>query len=355
MRDLEQRLTDALTAGGQGAPSATGLASAARARARRKRRSRVAGAAALVAVAVGAPATVVALGGDRGGDHGRNEGVAPADHGTTAVDGNADGGADGADGVPGGLMSGYHWESWHDVTVQVPDTWEYGSLSDWCAGGGELSPRIERPGTVANSIQCDPESTYGITFQEVDNGDDFRWPTVGQLGSVWPEENAVGGRGIGGVLVMVATRTSTVADVVLDSMRSIGPEGDPNGCGSRYTPDSTNPPEGALSVCRYDENGALEQSEALVGADAGAAVQALQAAPEPGECADASQGSQPHQTVVLEAAGMSAKVDLVSGCPRVTLDGQVRELTPDVVYWALSPGWSGDATGLPLPPELRRR
>jgi hypothetical protein len=207
---------------------------------------------------------------------------------------------------------------------------------------------------VANSILCDPASTYGITFQEIDNRDDFRWPTVAQTGHSWPAENAVGGRGIGGVLVMVATPTPEVADIVLSSMREIGPQGDPNGCQARYTPGSANPPEGGLSVCRYDENGALEQSEALFGEDAGDAVQALQAAPEPGECADTSQGSQPHQIVVLDGAGISATVDLVSGCPRVTVDGQVRELTPDVVYWALSPGWSGSVPdGVSLPSELR--
>ena len=39
----------------------------------------------------------------------------------------------------------------------------------------------------------------------------------------------------------------------------------------------------------------------------------------------------------------------------MSVDGQVRELTPDVLYWALSPGWTGDGTDVPLPPELRQR
>jgi hypothetical protein len=40
----------------------------------------------------------------------------------------------------------------------------------------------------------------------------------------------------------------------------------------------------------------------------------------------------------------------------VTVDGQVRELTSEVVYWALSPGWSGSVPGeVPLPSELRKR
>ena len=178
---------------------------------------------------------------------------------------------------------------------------------------------------------------------------------VHQSGKGWPKENVSGGRGIGGVLVTVTTRTSTEATYILYSMHAIPATGDSNGCQYRLRPDATNPPEGALSVCSYDERGQLEQSEALVGEDAGDAVRALQATPEPGECADTSQGSQPHQVVFLESAGISARVDLVSGCPRVTVDGQVRELTPDVLYWALSPGWSGSVPdGVSLPSELRK-
>ncbi|HRI96201.1 MAG TPA: hypothetical protein PLZ93_11340, partial [Nocardioides sp.] len=253
----------------------------------------------------------------------------------------------------GATMDGFHWESWHDVTVQVPDSWQYGSLSDWCAGGGELAPRIQRPDTVADDIQCDPQSSYGITFQEIPNRDDFEWPVVAQTGKGWPDPNVVGGRGIGGVLITVATREPDLAHQILDSMRPIGPQGDPNGCAARYTPGSTNPPEGALSVCRYDENGELEQSAALFGKQAGDAVRTLQAAPEAGECADTSQGSQPHQIVILEAPGISAKVDLVSGCPRLTVDGDVRELNEAVAGVAVLAAWGGSRQGMALPPELR--
>ena len=194
MSDLEQRLADALTEGGQGAPSATGLASAARARARRRRRSRIAGGAALVALAVGVPGAVVAL----GGDDGRGKDVGPADHGNTAVDKNGD---DGQDSVPS-LAGGYHWESWHGITIQVPDSWVHGSLNDWCADGGDLTPRGSNDqGQCRSWCMCDPASTYGITFQEIDNRDDFQWPVVHQSGKGWPKENVSGGRGIGGVLV----------------------------------------------------------------------------------------------------------------------------------------------------------
>ncbi len=35
--------------------------------------------------------------------------------------------------------------------------------------------------------------------------------------------------------------------------------------------------------------------------------------------------------------------------------GAVRELTPEILYWALSPGWTGSVSGdVPLPDRLRR-
>jgi len=145
---------------------------------------------------------------------------------------------------------------------------------------------------------------------------------------------------------------------VLDSMRTITAAGDPNGCPAWLTPGAANPPEGGLAVCRYDDTWALEQSEALFGQDAGEAVKALQATPVAGAsgCTDTSQASQPHQVIVMEAPGMTARVDFVAGCPRVEVNGDVRELTSDVLYWALSPGWTGSVDGdVPLPEELRQR
>src|SRR4051794_17967400 len=199
--DLEDRLTAALRDGAHGAPEVVGLAAAARTRARHKRRARLAGAAAVVALAVAVPVGVVTLSGS--GDDDRDS--------TDAADPMKD--------DPGG-DEGYRWESWHGVTVQVPDTWDYGSLSDWCADGAKIgTPRVQRPGTVSNSIGCEPASTYGLTFQEIDNHSDFEWPVVSQTGDAWPDPNFVGGRGIGGVLVMVTTPNAELARRVLDSAR----------------------------------------------------------------------------------------------------------------------------------------
>jgi hypothetical protein len=333
MSDLEQRLAEVLRSGAEGAPDATGLAGGARSRARQRRRTHLVNAAVVVALAVAAPATWVAVGGD--------DGPRPTDRPQTAAD-------------PESTGDGWRWESWHGVTVQVPDTWGEGPLSTWCLDGDEPLPRVQRPGGVTASIACTPALGYGLTFQDVDDREEFSWPVVHQDGGGWPEENVVGARGLGGVLVEVVTPDEELAQRVLDSAHAIGADGDPNGCTARLGGDPV-VPDGAVSVCRYDDTGLLEQSEALVGQHAGDAVRALQAAPEPTACADSSTGSQPHGVVLLRAAGTTARVDLVPDCPRVTVDGDVRELTPDVLYWALSPGWTGDATGLPLPAELRQQ
>ena len=37
------------------------------------------------------------------------------------------------------------------------------------------------------------------------------------------------------------------------------------------------------------------------------------------------------------------------------LSGSVGALTPEILYWALSPGWNGSAPdGVPMPDRLRR-
>ncbi len=54
----------------------------------------------------------------------------------------------------------------------------------------------------------------------------------------------------------------------------------------------------------------------------------------------------------------SSRIVFESFCPPangVFLSGVVRELTAEILYWALSPGWSGGVDGsVPLPDQLRR-
>jgi hypothetical protein len=338
MSDLETRLAEALNHVAEAAPAAAGLADAARSRARSKRRAKVVGAAAAVAVCLGVPTAVVA---EKGPQDAR-----PATNAhrnlTPAVD------------VP----AGYRVESWHDVSVLVPTSWEDGSLSDWCAGGGALTYRVQRPGAPATESRC-PSSAYGLGFQALDGNDEtFDWPVALQTGTGWPPNAWVGAHGTGGVLVQVTAPTRQEALAVLATVRRIGSQGDPYGCtSSRGEAPPLEVPTGAMRICRYDDQGLLEQSELLVGDDVAKAVDALEEAPElisaDRDCALKVTEIEP--VVRLHTSDVHANVDLGGACPLVHGLGADRQLTPDVLYWALSPGWSGDSTNLPLPPELRQQ
>jgi hypothetical protein len=107
-----------------------------------------------------------------------------------------------------------------------------------------------------------------------------------------------------------------------------------------------------MTVCRYDEAGLLEQSELLSGADLEAAELALEAAPlaAPPECApDPTSGESIRMASVAEDAVLG-----LHSCASLTVHGESRMVTSDVLYWALSPGWSGTVPGdVSLPSELR--
>jgi hypothetical protein len=335
MSDLEARLTEALHAETEGAPDAHGLADAARARARTRRRTTLAGVGAAAVAAVVVPVAVVALGGSDGGkepvaDDPTASDVEPADNG--------------------------RWESWHGVTVQVPDEWEYGDQAAWCADGGSVETfRVTRPGGVSESIACTPASSYGLSFSEVemdDSDEPFEWPVVAQTNNAWPAGTYVGARGTDGVVVMVAGPDRDDVIAVLDTVRPVADGVDPNGC----SPDiaSVHVPATGLAVCRYDSAGRLEQSELLAGTDAEEAATALTSAPGYADLLGCEEGHGP--VVTMTSQDLSAVVELSGNCPAVTGPGTEGAATADVLYWALSPGWTGAVDeNVPLPPELRRR
>jgi hypothetical protein len=335
MTDLESRLADSLREGAQDAPSAVGLAAAARTRARQRRRTKQGVAAAVVVLGVGLPAAIVAGG---QGD--------PADPSM----------ADDPVELDNGVPDGYRVESWQSVTIEVPDTWGYGSISQWCVGGdlGPPTPVVDRPG-VSTQVLCSPASGYGVSFAPSE-GHDVQWPVAEQNSEAWPPGTFVGATTVDDVVVTVAVPDARVAMEVLGSARRTGPEGDPNGCSSSVDEPRPDLPEGVMAVCRYDERGLLEQSEALTGDDLEAAFSALESAPfHSVDCVAAPP--ERHVVVRMSTAQLRADVQLSEACPAVSgLGSGTRELTADVVYWALSPGWSGALDGaIPLPEELRQR
>ena len=332
MTDLETRLVEALRQGAEAAPDASALAGAARARARKRRRTRVAAGAALAVLAVAVPSAIVASAGETDDDD-RHTAADPPD--TRVPD-------------------GYRAESWHGVTLLVPDTWTYGSLQDWCANGGDVgAPRIQRPETAALMILCTPASTYGVTFAPAD-GPAVEWPVAEQHSQAWPDGAFVGATTVDGVVVTVAAPDYAVALDVIGSARPIGPEGDPNGCPATLAEAGLQVPEGAMVVCRYD-GGSLEQSESLTGDDAAAARSALEAAPADSRGCSAQPSGERTKVIVMRTSEAEATVVLGQDCPGVRGLGEDRLLTADVMYWALSPGWSGAVPGdIPLPQELRQ-
>jgi hypothetical protein len=234
----------------------------------------------------------------------------------------------------------------------VPDSWGYGSLEDWCADGGQLEPRVSRPGGVTPDIKC-PTSTYGLTFQRLPPDQDrdqvFDWPVTLATSKGWPPDAYVGAHGIGNILVEVVMPTAEQAQEVLGTVHAI--EGvDLNGC--RVTESIPEPPSNGMSVCRYDDYAQLEQSELLTGGDRERAEAALRAAPQGG---DASCRPKLLGEIRMASSDLAAAVNF--SCARLTTDdGGTHELTPDVLYWALSPGWSGSVPeGVSLPSELRQR
>lgn len=338
MSDFEGRVTEVLRAESESAPDALGLADAARGRARTRRRQRVAaiGAGAVAALAI--PLAVVALGGNGADGPGPDQDDAPL-----LSDKFAEG----------------RWETWHDVSVRVPDDWRYGDLATYCADGGSAEEfRVGRPGGVVPMILCTPGSSYGVSFQEIDMQDSdepFDWPVVTQTGEAWPPGTYVGAHGESGVLVTVAGPDREEVADILATVSWVDPV-DPNGCSTTDDGGPGRAGKGEVPVCRYDDEGRLVQSEKLTGDDAEAAAEAVRAAPQ--EDGGNLCGSTGTEYVVMGVEGDRVEVQYAGGdCAGqgVFVEGLDHALTADVLFWALSPGWSGATGGhVPLPDPLRQ-
>lgn len=334
MSDFEERVIDALRTEADGAPGALGLAAAARRRARTRRRTRAGsvgtGAVLAVAVTVG----VLALGGDDG------SGRTPVADDPAATD------------LPPVDIG--RWESWHGVTVLVPEDWQYGNQATWCANGGSADQfLVTRPGGRSLLIACTPSSSYGLSFQEIDmeSADEpFDWPVVAQTGDAWPGGTYVGAHGEDGVLVTVAGPDREQLVEILATVRPIGDGVDPNGCGADQGVGPT-PPRAGMSVCRYDAESRLVQSELLSGADATTAAAALDAA-RPGDL-DCQPADSAPETILMQDRDHDVLIELDGACTAIEGLDQLRAVDPDVLWWALSPGWNGDSTGLPMGSALR--
>lgn len=335
MTDFEDRLTSALRSAGDDAPDAVGLAPAARRRARvRGRRTALASAAAVVAV-VGVVGGVALLG---DGDDGPSQ-VATDPPSSSAATPTDDG----------------RVETWHDVSVTVPSSWGHGPLSTWCIQGSEPgTPVVERPGGPVEDIACTPANGFGVRFFEAagQHVEAFRPGTVNKsVGEEFPNGSWQGWDQAGSNGMLVVAPTQDEAERVLGSFERVTGV-DANGCAPHLADSTAAVAPGDLRLCRYGVDDWLEQSELLSGQDATAAVAALEAAPAKGDrmCTMALTGPRIHVTTA-DAEGW-VTVDACHGFAWV--DGE-HDLTADVLYWVLSPGWSGGVEGdVPMPTELRQ-
>lgn len=348
MTELETRVTEALEAEALEAPDAVGLADGARQRARRRSRTRTVGLVAAVALAVAAVPVAVGLG---GGD----------DSETPAV----------VDTATPSPTDGWRTETYRDLELQVPSSWGYGNLSTWCLNGTGVpgDPVVERPGGVTPAIGCgEPENGYGAQFFSTALFD----PVEGDLSKAWeygwepgqvkvyPRDAWLGVVMAGDYAVRVVAPDQATAQEVLDSVHTVvGADG--NGCSVRQDDTGPEVAPGTVAVCRYDAERLLEQSELLTGGDAEAAAAAVQAAPSGsqhggGPCP--ATPVEPYGAVLLRETDRDVTVVFGSSCALdngVSSGAERRRLTADVLYWSLSPGWSGGFSGtVPVPEHFRR-
>jgi hypothetical protein len=240
-------------------------------------------------------------------------------------------------------------ESWRDLQVTVPAEWGYGVLSTWCTNVATSpgTPVVERPEGMRDMIMCtEPANGYGVMFMDgaladlaysaghiwqYEKGDDF---------AAYPDGAWLGyqrGGDTGDNIVWVVGPDRATTEQVLGSVQRITGV-DANGCSPEPPDQPSRAAEGMVRLCRYGADGWLEQSESLTGQDAAEAVQSLDAAPT----GQARRCTLPtDRTYVTVTAGEVQGSVALDQCLGFSWDGQPKELTADVLFWVLSPGWSG--------------
>jgi hypothetical protein len=342
MSELESRLRDALAAQAESVEYLD-LAGGARERLRRRRGTRGMLAVAAAVVVVLAVMVPVALG--RGGTFSPSA--------TSAV------------GTAGSV--GWRTESWHDVTMRVPASWGYSCPGPVVARGSGLpdcdSSATPLPAYVGSDgvaferisgmrgeidhLQLASGRVYDATTDQPIRAMDGIPGRAGYVG-VWFDADT---------FVEVRDEDRATVQAVLDSIRRFR-GADPNGCyASRTLIPAHAASSDGIAVCRYNAStGALEQSERLTGAAATAATAALLTAPP------AHRG-----WFAFGGAAGAVSVDWITSRGVVSINGTgaaaaaigitgafgTRGVTRDVLYWALSPGWSGALPAAFAPNPLR--
>lgn len=352
---LEERLPDALRRHSGDYESVAGLAAGARARATRRGRRRTAGTVAAAALAVAAVPTALALTGSSPSVE-----LAPSPPATSDVAPEPD------------RPSGFRVESWRNLTVSVPPDWGYGGGTDWCGtDGAPGGAEVTRPEAGVRSVRCRPRLSYGLYFGDGpaaervhDSGDvwQYSWGSRDQM-KMYPESAWLGLFEAADHFLVVVTSSEELTRAILESVRRVE-HVDPNGCAPRDGEDAAAGDGDRWSVCRYTGDGWLVQSELLSAEQSEQFLTAVRSAPlrlaPPGSCpAPAPEDDSVGRVIAGNDSDLGpVSVVFESFCPGengVFMPGTLRELTADVLYWAISPGWSGGVDGsVPLPDPFRQ-
>lgn len=248
--------------------------------------------------------------------------------------------------------AGWRVETWHDLTLNVPDAFGYGAPSQWCIARPRALPRVMRPMDVHTLVGCRPGTGYGVMFLPAD----VLGPNV-RSGRVWrydgteryPRGAWVAAVVKGRLAVQIVTAKRSVTEQISASVRRT--EVDGNGCRTRATQPvlyahQDLPPVGTL--CRYHVSGWLERSERLSPRDLASAREAFVAAPDhPGldHCIPPGGWMVVVRTAPEEIAEIAFGTECGDGVSMSSVpEGPSGEgfgrLTPDVMHWVLSPGWA---------------
>ena len=239
-----------------------------------------------------------------------------------------------------------------------------GATASWTTGVAVEAtlahPVVQRPGGASIDILCDPQNGYGVQFFDGSAADlAYRAGQVwqyekGDAEAAYPEGAWLGyqrGGDTGDNIVwVVAPDRATVEEVLASFVRNASV--DANGCAAHATDAGPDLAEGLVRLCRYGIDDWLEQSELLTGQDAADALAALESAPAKGDrmCTMALTGP----VVQVTSADAQGRVTL-DACHGFAWDGAEHDLTADVLYWVLTPGWSGGVEGdVPMPDKFRQ-
>ena len=308
-RDLGARVAASLAGTAGRAPVPGDLAAGARDRLRRRRRTTGAVAAA-VAAGVAGVAVVVGLGLFAAPGE-------PPDR-ETAVDSQ----------TPGTWVT----ETWRDLSVRVPPGWT-GPPACPGATAPDDRPLVTRP-----VIACTPDSGYGVHFLEP--GGELPPGTEGVVqryrGDRYPDGAWIGYARTRNAAVWVVGDDRLTTRLVLDSSAPVG-EVDVHGCATRVETES---PSGRseMSVCRYTDNGWLEQSELLSRSESVEARSVVEGGAGVGSPPDGTCTASPSE-VLMSVDGFRAEVSV--SYRWFAVEEQCGWLTPEVRYWAVSPGTLG--------------